>query len=234
MKKNILHQLFLAGFLVCLASQLHGQSEYRQENMHDYQEWIFGINAGIALQQSDVNPWIRGYGIGVTLGQSTDPAPERKWSLGYRGRFLYSQTYGLDTKRNYNISGNTAVNGSGNWNYLEYPDPPSVEDGYIYNNHKTHFGEINLEAVLTLDNLNRKDNLFAAIFGGLGLAAVFTLFLTPVLYALLAGMAKPRSAAADRLAVELAEVSAAGSPPAKKKRRKPAGRRKNEGLAAGE
>ncbi|GBF28004.1 efflux pump membrane transporter BepE [bacterium MnTg02] len=42
------------------------------------------------------------------------------------------------------------------------------------------------------------------VFGGLGLAAVFTLFLTPAIYLLLAGLSKPRSAAADRLSEELA------------------------------
>ncbi len=42
------------------------------------------------------------------------------------------------------------------------------------------------------------------VFGGLGLAAVFTLFLTPALYLLVAGISKPRHAATDRLADELA------------------------------
>jgi len=37
------------------------------------------------------------------------------------------------------------------------------------------------------------------IFGGLGLAAVFTLFLTPAVYALIAGLSKPRTSAAEDL-----------------------------------
>lgn len=41
------------------------------------------------------------------------------------------------------------------------------------------------------------------IFGGLGLAAVFTLFLTPAAYALIAGLSKPRSASARALEEEL-------------------------------
>jgi multidrug efflux pump subunit AcrB len=44
----------------------------------------------------------------------------------------------------------------------------------------------------------------AVIFGGLSLAALFTLFLTPVVYALLAPWARPRAQAAARLADELA------------------------------
>ncbi|MGI9385208.1 MAG: efflux RND transporter permease subunit [Methyloligellaceae bacterium] len=47
------------------------------------------------------------------------------------------------------------------------------------------------------------------VFGGLGLAAVFTLFLTPAIYVLLAGLSKPRHLESDRLAEELAD--AAGS-----------------------
>ena len=41
------------------------------------------------------------------------------------------------------------------------------------------------------------------IFGGLGLAAIFTLFLTPAAYALIAGLSKPRSASARALEEEL-------------------------------
>lgn len=44
------------------------------------------------------------------------------------------------------------------------------------------------------------------VFGGLGLAAIFTLFLTPALYLLVAGFSKPRSEATNRLADELAAV----------------------------
>lgn len=45
------------------------------------------------------------------------------------------------------------------------------------------------------------------IFGGLGLAAVFTLFLTPAVYVLVAGLARPRAAAGDALDAELAAAS---------------------------
>jgi hydrophobe/amphiphile efflux-1 (HAE1) family protein len=42
------------------------------------------------------------------------------------------------------------------------------------------------------------------IFGGLALAALFTLFLAPVIYTLLAPLARPRASEAERLAQELA------------------------------
>ena len=41
------------------------------------------------------------------------------------------------------------------------------------------------------------------VFGGMGLATVFTLYLTPLVYLGLAGFAKPRSVAGDRLQQEL-------------------------------
>lgn len=53
------------------------------------------------------------------------------------------------------------------------------------------------------------------IVGGLGLATVATLYLTPVAYLLLAGIARPRSAEQDLLASELRHAQrGAGTPPA--------------------
>lgn len=49
------------------------------------------------------------------------------------------------------------------------------------------------------------------VFGGLGLAAFFTLYLTPVLYSLLARFAKPRAAAAAKLEQELDQAVSAST-----------------------
>jgi Cu/Ag efflux pump CusA len=49
------------------------------------------------------------------------------------------------------------------------------------------------------------------VFGGLGLTALFTLYLTPVVYLGLARFARPRSHAAEALE---AELRAAATPPA--------------------
>jgi len=46
------------------------------------------------------------------------------------------------------------------------------------------------------------------IFGGLGLAASFTLFLTPVVYRPLAPLSKPRAHEAEKLAAELERAAA--------------------------
>jgi len=44
------------------------------------------------------------------------------------------------------------------------------------------------------------------VFGGLGMAAVFTLYLTPIIYLGVARFAKPRAAARLRLESELADL----------------------------
>jgi multidrug efflux pump subunit AcrB len=45
------------------------------------------------------------------------------------------------------------------------------------------------------------------VFGGLGLAAIFTLFLTPTFYQLMAGFSKPRNKARDTLQEQLEKVN---------------------------
>ena len=52
------------------------------------------------------------------------------------------------------------------------------------------------------------------VVGGLGFAAVFTLLLTPAIYALLAPLARPRAQAAAALEAELAEADRRGPAPA--------------------
>jgi hypothetical protein len=47
------------------------------------------------------------------------------------------------------------------------------------------------------------------IFGGLSIAALFTLFLTPVLYLGIARLVKPRAQQGERLAAELQQVDSA-------------------------
>jgi multidrug efflux pump subunit AcrB len=48
------------------------------------------------------------------------------------------------------------------------------------------------------------------VFGGLGLSALFTLYLTPSIYLLFARFSKPRAAATSRLSEELQQASLQG------------------------
>ncbi len=50
------------------------------------------------------------------------------------------------------------------------------------------------------------------IVGGLGLATLATLYITPVAYLLLAGLSKPKAAEAERLRRELREASRRAEP----------------------
>ena len=52
------------------------------------------------------------------------------------------------------------------------------------------------------------------VFGGLGLAAVFTLFLTPTLYCLVAGLTRPRNAEDSRIDREIAAAEGLSRKPA--------------------
>jgi len=51
-----------------------------------------------------------------------------------------------------------------------------------------------------------RESIGWVIFGGLGIAALFTLFLTPALYSLIARFSRPRAHEADRMRKELAEA----------------------------
>lgn len=54
--------------------------------------------------------------------------------------------------------------------------------------------------------IEARESIGWVIFGGLGIAAVFTLFLTPALYLLIARFSKPRAHEAERMNRELAEA----------------------------
>ena len=63
-------------------------------------------------------------------------------------------------------------------------------------------------AHFTLDGAEARHALGWVIVGGLGLATLLTLFLTPVAYLLLAGLSKPRAEETRRLREELSEAGA--------------------------
>ena len=59
-----------------------------------------------------------------------------------------------------------------------------------------------------------REVLGCIIVGGLGLATIATLYLTPVAYLLLAGLSKPKATEAARLRRELAEAASPQARPA--------------------
>ena len=59
--------------------------------------------------------------------------------------------------------------------------------------------------------IEARESIGWVIFGGLGIAAIFTLFLTPALYLLIARFSKPRIHEEERMSRELAEAEGLSS-----------------------
>ncbi|MEM6965950.1 MAG: hypothetical protein AAF573_14380, partial [Bacteroidota bacterium] len=130
--------------------------------------WTLGINGGWAYQQSDVPSTFDGYGFGMTLGKNMYYRPGAGLSFDWRGRWLYSQTLGLDTKRATGLLNNSALNGTRNQGEgLDYLTPPA--EGYVFQNHKTQQFELGLEGVLTANRLRERTGVVASLYGGVNL-----------------------------------------------------------------
>ncbi|HFB99282.1 MAG TPA: hypothetical protein ENJ53_00620 [Phaeodactylibacter sp.] len=130
--------------------------------------WTIGINGGWAYQQSDVATTLDGYGFGMTLAKNFYYRPGGAISFDWRGRWLYSQTIGLDTKRSFGIEHNSALNGTRSAGEgLDYTTPNGP--GYVFQNYKTHQFELGLEGVLTANRLRERTGIIASIYGGVNL-----------------------------------------------------------------
>jgi large repetitive protein len=131
--------------------------------------YTLGINAGLSYQQSDVPVWLRGGGLGITLAKNYIHKPNGGLDFDLRGRLMYSTSYGLSPDRNYNLTGNPAVNGTQFWDYTTYPAELNEPNGFIFNNHRTQMGELGLEAVFTFGRLRERTGIVFSVFGGLGI-----------------------------------------------------------------
>jgi hypothetical protein len=130
--------------------------------------WTLGINGGWAYQSSDVPTTYQGYGFGMTLAKNLYYRPGSAVSFDARGRWLYSQSIGLDTKRSTGLENNEALNGSREAGEgLDYTNPNG--SGYVFQNHKTHQFELGFEGVLTANRLRERTGIIASIYGGINL-----------------------------------------------------------------
>ncbi len=130
--------------------------------------WTFGINGGWAYQSSDVPTTYQGYGFGMTLAKNLYYQPGSPISFDARGRWLYSQSIGLDTKRATGLENNDALNGSREAGEgLDYTAPSGP--GYVFQNNKTHQFELGLEGVLTANRLRENTGIIASLYGGINL-----------------------------------------------------------------
>ena len=147
---------FLLLLVFCLQTANAQQSTFIRQPGY----WTLGLNAGLAYQSSDVNATLDGWGVGLTLAKNLYYQPGAPFTFDLRGRALYDQSYGLDHLRSTGILNNETV--SDYW--MENGGP-----GYIYQNHKTHHGELALEGVLSFNQLRERTNIILALYGGVGL-----------------------------------------------------------------
>ncbi len=144
---------------------------YIQVDAQDYKRslnlrqgyYTFGINGGIAYQQSDVCIDKPGLGLGLTLAKNLYYRPGALFSFDARARFLYTQSFGLGDTKSYGLLYNEALNGSRELDY-----------DFVYQNHRTDIAELGLEGVLTLNQLRERTGVIASIFGGVDLAWYYT------------------------------------------------------------
>lgn len=164
MKSRFINLIFCFVFLTnALFAQLSVNSHYPTRHRGF---WTLGINGGSAYQSSDISRLYDGWGVGLTLGKNLYYRPGAAFSFDARGRFLFTKSYGIDTKRSYGILYNNSVNGTydSEVNYLK----PKGK-GYIFANHATGMGELALEGVLTFNRFRERTGIVASVFGGVGL-----------------------------------------------------------------
>jgi large repetitive protein len=160
--KNLIKLLAPLYLLLCIG-QINAQESYyvRQPGY-----WTLGLNGGLAYQSSDIKTTLQGWGVGATLAKNLYYQPGSTFAFDLRGRLLYDQSYGLDHFRSYGIVENPTLQ-----NYLT----ENGGEGYVFQNNKTHHGELGLEGVLSFNRLREKTNINLAFFGGIGLGYYATL-----------------------------------------------------------
>ncbi len=159
----------LLPLLLMLTGCLQQVSSYAQSGSLRPGWYTIGIHGGLSYLQSDVPVRLRGYGLGVNLGKNLVHSPSGGLDIDLRGRLQYSSSYGLSPDRNYAVAGNTAIDGSGRWDYRSYPPDLGVSSGFVYNNHKTHLAELGIEALFTLGRLRERTGIVVSAYGGVGL-----------------------------------------------------------------
>lgn len=129
----------------------------------------FGLNAGWSYQTSDIKTNFDGFGVGATLAKNLFYRPDAPLAFDLRGRLLFARQYGYDPFLDTDIANNTALNGTGQLDYLNYPNALNEPIGFVYQNHQTTLGELSLEGVFTLNRLKERTGIIAALYGGIGL-----------------------------------------------------------------
>jgi len=162
--KNGMKFLPLVLFMLLFGITLNAQTSNYKTTDRTPGYWTFGLNGGLAYQTSDVPFTTEGWGAGLTLAKNLYYRPGSTFAFDLRGRLLYAESYGLDHERSYGITRNPVLNGMENLDYTK----ANNQSGFIFQNNRTHFGEIGLEGVLHFNKLRERTNINLSLFGGVG------------------------------------------------------------------
>ncbi len=156
--------LFFVLFALLLQAQNSGESSFYHSKQGYY---TFGINGGLAYQSSDIRTNFDGFGVGLTFGKNLYYSPGAPLSFDVRGRLLYAKMLGFDGEKSFDIAQNEALNGETGPDYTNYPT--TIDNGFVYQNHRTDLGELSLEGVFRLNKLRERTGVLVGLYGGIGL-----------------------------------------------------------------
>lgn len=138
-----------------------------------YNSWRLGLNGGVSWQTADVRScW--GMAGGITLEKGFHENATNFFSFAIRGRYLGANTYGMDTRRNYNVKTNDAYNGTYDPIVNYQADTATKARGYVYDNYKMTLGEGSLELQITFNRLREKTHVLLNLWGGVGFTSYRT------------------------------------------------------------
>ena len=163
--KNGMKFLPMVLFMLLFGITLNAQTSNYETTARTPGYWTFGLNGGLAYQTSDVPLTTEGWGVGLTLAKNLYYRPGSTFAFDLRGRLLYAESYGLDHKRSYGITRNPVLNGTEGFDYTK----DNNQSGFVFQNNRTHFGEIGLEGVLHFNKLRERTNINLSLFGGVGI-----------------------------------------------------------------
>ncbi len=141
-----------------------------KKNERYYNSWRLGFNLGGMWQTSDLSKDDAGFAGGFTLEKGFFENKTHFFSLAIRGRALFGNTYGYDSKRNYDLISNAALNGTYNSN-VNYAGGLNK---YIYNNYKTEISEGALELQVSFNRLRERTHVILNLWGGIGFSVFRT------------------------------------------------------------
>ncbi|CAA6829720.1 MAG: Unknown protein [uncultured Aureispira sp.] len=163
--KSLFYLCLILGLSLFGATQSSAQGgEARMGDGKGY--WIFGLNAGGAWQDSDIQARA-GSGWGFYIGHSFYNPKGGFFSADARFRYLNTYTFGQNHSDN--VFGNAILADSTEFTYR-----PATKA--FAHNHRTVLHDLSLELRLNFEKLRRESNVWLSLYGGIGLGIYGTKF----------------------------------------------------------